>query len=133
MVNGSLKTVYVHANGTGKLCKKHNFYCKNCDSYGFDHTFICDEIVRDLSNSVKQTVYATDRSYQEVTKVECSDGFYRFYVGDEFTAYDYDVKNKKYSGQEVLKTMFCLTTSLSIIHQVLLLLASEMYVFISHN
>ncbi|AEK25520.1 polyprotein orf1ab [Feline coronavirus UU54] len=108
VVNGSMKTVYVHANGTGKLCKKHNFYCKNCDSYGFDHTFICDEIVRDLSNSVKQTVYATDRSYQEVTKVECSDGFYRFYVGEEFTAYDYDVKHKKYSSQEVLKTMFLL-------------------------
>nr|UHA57785.1 ORF1b [Canine coronavirus] len=108
VVNGSMKTVYVHANGTGKLCKKHNFYCKNCDSYGFENTFICDEIVRDLSNSVKQTVYATDRSHQEVTKVECSDGFYRFYVGDEFTSYDYDVKHKKYSSQEVLKTMLLL-------------------------
>nr|UXN48785.1 orf1ab polyprotein [Transmissible gastroenteritis virus] len=108
VVNGSMKTVYVHANGTGKLCKKHNFYCKNCDSYGFENTFICDEIVRDLSNSVKQTVYATDRSHQEVTKVECSDGFYRFYVGDEFTSYDYDVKHKKYSSQEVLKNMLLL-------------------------
>nr|QJI07127.1 ORF1a polyprotein [Canine coronavirus] len=108
VVNGSMKTVYVHANGTGKLCKKHNFYCKNCDSYGFENTFICDEIVRDLSNSIKQTVYATDRSHQEVTKVECSDGFYRFYVGDEFTSYDYDVKHKKYSSQEVLKNMLLL-------------------------
>nr|UVJ89041.1 replicase polyprotein 1a [Transmissible gastroenteritis virus] len=108
VVNGSMKTVYVHANGTGKFCKKHNFYCKNCDSYGFENTFICDEIVRDLSNSVKQTVYATDRSHQEVTKVECSDGFYRFYVGDEFTSYDYDVKHKKYSSQEVLKNMLLL-------------------------
>nr|AKV62753.1 replicase 1a [Porcine respiratory coronavirus] len=108
VVNGSMKTVYVHANGTGKFCKKHNFYCKNCESYGFENTFICDEIVRDLSNSVKQTVYATDRSHQEVTKVECSDGFYRFYVGDEFTSYDYDVKHKKYSSQEVLKNMLLL-------------------------
>nr|QJI07149.1 ORF1a polyprotein [Canine coronavirus] len=108
VVNGSMKTVYVHANGTGKLCKKHNFYCKNCDSYGFENTFICDEIVRDLSNSIKQTVYATDRSHQEVTKVECSDGFYRFYVSDEFASYDYNVKHKKYSGDEVLKSMLLL-------------------------
>ncbi|ADI80512.1 orf1ab polyprotein [Mink coronavirus strain WD1127] len=105
VVNGSIKSVYVHTNGGSKFCKRHNFYCKNCDSYGSDNTFICHEIVKDLSSAVKHPVYATDVSFKEVDKVECSDGFYRFYTGDEYTRYNFDVTDKKYSCKEVLKSL----------------------------
>ncbi|BAV31347.1 ORF1a polyprotein [Ferret coronavirus] len=105
IVNGSMKTVYVHTNGGSKFCSKHNFYCKNCESNGVGNTFICHEVVRELSNIVKHTVHATDVSFKEVDKVECSEGFYRLYTGDEYTRYNYDITDKKYSCKEALKSL----------------------------
>nr|WAB23833.1 MAG: ORF1a polyprotein is cleaved to yield the nonstructural proteins [Ferret coronavirus] len=105
VVNGSMKTVYVHTNGGTSFCSKHNFYCKNCESHGTGNTFICHEIAKDLSNTVKHPVHATDVSYKEVDKVECSEGFYRLYTGDEYTRYNYDITDKKYSCKEALKSL----------------------------
>ncbi|QLE11824.1 polyprotein 1ab [Bat alphacoronavirus] len=105
IVNGTAKNFYVNANGGKKFCKKHNFFCINCDSYGPGNTFINAEIARELSNVVKTSVTPTDVAYVEIDKVEFEDGFYRLFSGDKFWKYNFDITQQKYSCKEVLKSL----------------------------
>nr|WCC63072.1 ORF1ab polyprotein [Bat Coronavirus RpZJ20] len=104
IVNGSRRSFYVNANGGSKLCKKHNFFCVACDSFGSGHTYINDQIAIELHNVTKLYVKPTGPAFINVDKVEFSDGFYRIYAGDKFWKYNFDITDKKFSCKEVLKT-----------------------------
>nr|WCC62824.1 ORF1ab polyprotein [Bat Coronavirus RpGX17] len=104
IVNGSRRSFYVNANGGSKLCKKHNFFCVACDSFGSGHTYINDQIAIELHNVTKLHVKPTGPAFINVDKVEFSDGFYRIYAGDKFWKYNFDITDKKFSCKEVLKT-----------------------------
>nr|QID98967.1 orf1ab polyprotein [Swine acute diarrhea syndrome coronavirus] len=103
IVNGSRRSFYVNANGGAKLCKKHNFFCVACDSYGSGHTYINDHIANELHNVTKLHVKPTGPAFINIDRVEFSDGFYRIFSGDKFWKYNFDITDKKFSCKEVLK------------------------------
>ncbi|QCX35159.1 orf1ab polyprotein [Tylonycteris bat coronavirus HKU33] len=104
IVNGSTKVVYVTANGGRRaFCKKHNFFCVNCDSYGVGCTFINEHVSRELSNVTKTNVQPTGDAFVVVDKVEFHNGFYYLYSGDVFWRYNFDITESKYGCKEVLK------------------------------
>nr|WCC62852.1 ORF1ab polyprotein [Bat Coronavirus MlGX17] len=100
---GTTKSFYVHANGGKKFCKKHNFFCVNCDSYGPGCTFINDIIAPEVSNVVKFNVIPTSPATVEIDRVEFSNGFYYLYSGSTFWKYNFDITENKYSCKEALK------------------------------
>nr|WCC61906.1 ORF1ab polyprotein [Bat Coronavirus RfZJ20] len=105
IVNGSNKSFYVAANGGKKFCKKHNFFCVNCDSYGPGNTFINDVVAAEISNVVKTSVAPTAPATIDVTKVEFQNGFYYLYGPDNvFWRYNFDITESKYSCKDVLKS-----------------------------
>lgn len=105
IVNGSTKMVYVTANGGYKpFCKKHNFFCVNCDSYGVGNTFINQHVAREISNVTKTNVQPTGEAFVVIDKVEFQNGFYYLYSGDTFWRYNFDITNSKYGCKEVLKS-----------------------------
>ncbi|APD51481.1 ORF1ab protein [NL63-related bat coronavirus] len=103
IVNGTMRSFYVSANGGAKLCKKHNFFCVNCDEFGPGNTFINGEIARELGNVTKTSVQPTAPAYVIIDKVDFADGFYRLYAGETFWRYDFDITEPKYGCKEVLK------------------------------
>nr|WCC62285.1 ORF1ab polyprotein [Bat Coronavirus PaGD17] len=104
VVNGSTKVVYVAANGGHQAyCKKHNFFCVNCDSEGIGCTFINEHVARELSNVTKTSVQPTGESHIFIDKVEFQNGFYYLYSGETFWRYNFDITESKYSCKEVLK------------------------------
>nr|WCC62309.1 ORF1ab polyprotein [Bat Coronavirus PaGD16] len=104
VVNGSTKVVYVVANGGNQAyCKKHNFFCVNCDSEGIGCTFINEHVARELGNVTKTSVQPTGQSSIIVDKVEFQNGFYYLYSGETFWRYNFDITDSKYSCKEVLK------------------------------
>ncbi|UZK98251.1 MAG: ORF1ab polyprotein [Tadarida brasiliensis bat alphacoronavirus 2] len=103
IVGGATKSFYVHANGGKRLCKKHNFFCVNCDSYGPGCTFINDTVAAEVSNVVKMNVTSTGPAHITVDRVEFSNGFYYLYSGSTFWKYNYDITEAKYSCKEALK------------------------------
>ncbi|AIA62264.1 ORF1ab polyprotein [BtNv-AlphaCoV/SC2013] len=105
VVNGSTKVVYVAANGGNRpFCKKHNFFCVNCDSYGVGCTFINEHVARELANVTKTNVQPTGDAYIVIDKVEFQNGFYYLYSGETFWRYNFDITSSKYSCKEVLKS-----------------------------
>nr|WCC62471.1 ORF1ab polyprotein [Bat Coronavirus MrJX20] len=100
---GTTKSFYVHANGGKKFCKKHNFFCVNCDSFGPGCTFINDVIAPEVGNVVKLNVQPTSPATIEIDKVEFSNGFYYLYSGSTFWKYNFDITEGKYSCKEALK------------------------------
>nr|UUS54201.1 MAG: polyprotein [Bat coronavirus] len=105
VVNGTTKVVYVTANGGNRpFCKKHRFFCVNCDSYGVGNTFINQHVARELSNVTKTNVQPTGEAYIVVDKVEFQNGFYYLYSGETFWRYNFDITSSKYSCKEVLKS-----------------------------
>nr|USF97420.1 ORF1ab [Bat alphacoronavirus] len=100
---GTTKSFYVHANGGKKFCKKHNFFCTNCDSYGPGCTFINDVVAPEVGNVVKLNVVATSPATITIDKVEFSNGFYYLYSGSTFWKYNFDITEGKYSCKEALK------------------------------
>ncbi|AZF86117.1 ORF1ab polyprotein [Alphacoronavirus Bat-CoV/P.kuhlii/Italy/206645-41/2011] len=105
VVNGSTKMVYVTANGGHRpFCKKHQFFCVNCDSYGVGNTFINEHVARELSNVTKTNVQPTGDAYVLIDKVEFQNGFYYLYSGETFWKYNFDITSSKYSCKEVLKS-----------------------------
>ncbi|AYH64861.2 polyprotein [Bat alphacoronavirus] len=104
IIQGTNKSFYVHANGGKKFCKKHNFFCVNCDSYGPGCTFINDVIAPEVGNVVKLNVVATSPATIEIDKVEFSNGFYYLYSGSTFWKYNFDITEGKYSCKEALKS-----------------------------
>lgn len=68
---GSMKTVTVNANGIGKVCPKHNFYCADCETTGPSSTFIIPAIVYELSKACGRTVVPTvQEDYLVATSIE---------------------------------------------------------------
>nr|WCZ56004.1 MAG: ORF1a protein [Myotis bat alphacoronavirus] len=100
---GATKSFYVHANGGKRFCKKHNFFCVSCDSFGPGCTFINDVIAPEVGNVVKLNVQSTSPATIEIDKVEFSNGFYYLYSGSTFWKYNFDVTESKYSCKEALK------------------------------
>nr|WPA70783.1 MAG: polyprotein 1a [Pekapeka alphacoronavirus 1] len=101
---GSSKSFYVNANGGKKYCKKHNFFCVNCDSYGPGCTFINDVIASEVGNAVKLNVQPTGPASIDIDKVEFSNGFYYLYSGSTFWKYNFDITDSKYTCKEALKS-----------------------------
>nr|QKG30340.1 1a polyprotein [Infectious bronchitis virus] len=66
VVGGRKQTVYVYTSGGFNFCKKHNWYCKDCDSYGHRNTFISHEVAGELSDKLKRHVRATSSAYYVV-------------------------------------------------------------------
>nr|QCQ19833.1 polyprotein [Porcine epidemic diarrhea virus] len=106
---GTSKSFYVHANGGSKFCKKHNFFCLNCDSYGPGCTFINDVIATEVGNVVKLNVQPTGPATILIDKVEFSNGFYYLYSGDTFWKYNFDITDSKYTCKESLKNCSIIT------------------------
>nr|UUS54195.1 MAG: polyprotein [Bat coronavirus] len=109
IIQGTTKSFYVHANGGKKFCKKHNFFCVNCDSYGPGCTFINDVIAPEVGNVVKLNVVATSPATIDIDKVEFSNGFYYLYSGSTFWKYNFDITEGKYSCKEALKSCNVMT------------------------
>nr|WCC62858.1 ORF1ab polyprotein [Bat Coronavirus MrJX20] len=103
IMQGTTKSFYVYANGGKKFCKKHNFFCVNCDSYGPGCTFIND-VVAEVSNVVKFNVVATSPATIDIDRVEFTNGFYYLYSGSTFWKYNFDITDAKYSCKEALKS-----------------------------
>ncbi|ASF90443.1 ORF1ab polyprotein [Suncus murinus coronavirus Xingguo-74] len=103
IVNGSSKSFYVNANGGGKFCNKHNFYCKGCESYGVGNTFINESVADYLSDYVKHRVVATAPASKVVDKVAFENGKWKLYVGDEFISITEDLTSSSYTIESVLK------------------------------
>nr|APT69863.1 replicase polyprotein 1ab [Human coronavirus 229E]APT69870.1 replicase polyprotein 1ab [Human coronavirus 229E] len=103
IVNGVQRSFYVNANGGSKFCKKHRFFCVDCDSYGYGSTFITPEVSRELGNITKTNVQPTGPAYVMIDKVEFENGFYRLYSGETFWRYNFDITESKYSCKEVFK------------------------------
>ncbi|ASL24650.1 replicase protein1a [Myotis lucifugus coronavirus] len=103
IVSGANKSFYVNANGGTSFCKKHNFYCVNCDSYGLGCTFINDVVAAEVGNVTKLNVQATGPAFVEIDKVEFNNGFYYLYSGNTFWKYNYDITDSRYSCKEALK------------------------------
>lgn len=103
IVNGASKSFYVMANGGKSFCKKHNFFCLNCDSYGPGTTFINEVIAKEVSNVTKTNVQPTSTACVDIDKVEFSNGFYYLYSGETFWKYNFDITEAKYSCKDVLK------------------------------
>lgn len=109
IVNGSSKSFYVVANGGKKFCSKHNFFCRNCDSFGPGNTFINDVVAAEVSSVVKTSVQPTAPATIDVDKVEFQNGFYYLYSGETFWKYNFDITESKYSCKDVLKNCNLLT------------------------
>nr|WCC61817.1 ORF1ab polyprotein [Bat Coronavirus SkHI19] len=109
ILQGVTKSFYVNANGGKKFCKKHNFFCVDCDSYGYGCTFINDVIAPELSNVTKLNVIPTGPATIIIDKVEFSNGFYYLYSGSTFWKYNFDITEAKYACKDVLKNCNILT------------------------
>nr|QLI47715.1 MAG: orf1ab [Deltacoronavirus sp.] len=70
LVQGRKYSSIIETNGGSKVCKEHNFYCKNCASENPD-TFIPTEAVESLSRVTKLSVKPTAPAFLISRDVEC--------------------------------------------------------------
>nr|QIV13718.1 replicase polyprotein 1a [Infectious bronchitis virus] len=65
-VGGRKQIVHVYTNSGYNFCKRHNWYCKNCDEYGHQNTFMSPEVAGELSEKLKRHVKPTAYAYHVV-------------------------------------------------------------------
>nr|AEO86767.1 1a protein [Duck coronavirus]AEO88935.1 1a polyprotein [Duck coronavirus] len=75
VVGGRKQIVHVYTNSGYRFCKSHNWYCKNCDEYGHQNTFMSPEVAGELSEKLKRHVKPTAHAYHVVDEACVVDGF----------------------------------------------------------
>nr|UKR46410.1 replicase polyprotein 1a [Avian coronavirus] len=75
VVGGRKQVVHVYTNSGYNFCKRHNWYCKNCDIYGHQNTFMSPEVAGELSEKLKRHVKPTAHAYHVVEEACVVDGF----------------------------------------------------------
>nr|WNR61909.1 polyprotein 1a [Infectious bronchitis virus] len=66
VVGGRKQIVHVYTNSGYRFCMRHNWYCKNCDEYGHQNTFMSPEVAGELSEKLKRHVKPTAYAYHVV-------------------------------------------------------------------
>nr|AEB00705.1 polyprotein 1a [Infectious bronchitis virus] len=75
VVNGRKQLVHVHTNSGYNYCKRHNWYCRNCDKYGHQNTLMSPEVAGELSEKLKRHVKPTAFAYHVVDDACLVDDF----------------------------------------------------------
>nr|QLI34454.1 1a polyprotein [Infectious bronchitis virus] len=75
VVSGRKQLVHVYTNSGYNFCKRHNWYCKDCDKYGHQNTFMSPEVAGELSEKLKRHVRPTAFAYHVVDDACVVDGF----------------------------------------------------------
>nr|APW81991.1 1a [Infectious bronchitis virus] len=75
VVGGRKQIVHVYTNSGYRYCKSHNWYCKNCDEYGHQNTFMSPEVAGELSEKLKRHVKPTAHAYHVVDEACLVDDF----------------------------------------------------------
>nr|UOF83376.1 replicase polyprotein 1ab [Infectious bronchitis virus] len=75
VVGGRRQIVHVYTNSGYNFCKRHNWYCRNCDEYGHQNTFMSPEVAGELSDKLKRHVKSTAYAYHVVDDACVVDGF----------------------------------------------------------
>nr|UOF83223.1 replicase polyprotein 1ab [Infectious bronchitis virus] len=75
VVGGRKQIVHVYTNSGYNFCKRHNWYCRNCDEYGHQNTFMSPEVAGELSDKLKRHVKPTAYAYHVVDDACVVDGF----------------------------------------------------------
>nr|QCQ81100.1 replicase 1a [Infectious bronchitis virus] len=75
VVGGRKQIVHVYTNSGYRFCKSHNWYCRNCDEYGHQNTFMSLEVAGELSEKLKRHVKPTAHAYYVVDEACLVDDF----------------------------------------------------------
>nr|ARS22419.1 1a polyprotein [Infectious bronchitis virus] len=75
VVGGRKQIVHVYTNSGYNFCKRHNWYCRNCDDYGHQNTFMSPEVAGELSEKLKRHVRPTAYAYHVVDDACLVDDF----------------------------------------------------------
>nr|QIX02940.1 ORF1a [Infectious bronchitis virus] len=75
VVNGRKQLVHVYTNSGYNFCKRHNWYCRNCDKYGHQNTFMSPEVAGELTEKLKRHVKPTAFAYHIVDDACLVDDF----------------------------------------------------------
>nr|WMM66045.1 1ab [Infectious bronchitis virus] len=75
VVGGRKQIVHVYTNSGYNFCKRHNWYCRNCDDYGHQNTFMSPEVAGELSEKLKRHVRPTAYAYHVVDDACVVDDF----------------------------------------------------------
>nr|AHB73998.1 1a polyprotein [Infectious bronchitis virus] len=75
VVGGRKQIVHVYTNSGYRFCKSHNWYCRNCDEYGHQNTFMSPEVAGELSEKLKRHVKPTAHAYYVVDEACLVDDF----------------------------------------------------------
>nr|UOF83300.1 replicase polyprotein 1ab [Infectious bronchitis virus] len=75
VVGGRKQIVHVYTNSGYNFCKRHNWYCRNCDDYGHQNTFMSPEVAGELSEKLKRHVKPTAYAYHVVDEACLVDDF----------------------------------------------------------
>nr|QRR19170.1 polyprotein 1a [Turkey coronavirus] len=75
VVGGRKQIVHVYTNSGYNFCKRHNWYCRNCDEYGHQNTFMSPEVAGELSEKLKRHVKPTAYAYHVVDEACVVDDF----------------------------------------------------------
>nr|ANI87710.1 polyprotein 1a [Infectious bronchitis virus] len=75
VVSGRKQIVHVYTNSGYRFCKSHNWYCRNCDEYGHQNTFMSPEVAGELSEKLKRHVKPTAHAYYVVDEACLVDDF----------------------------------------------------------
>nr|ADV71762.1 polyprotein 1a [Infectious bronchitis virus] len=75
VVGGRKQIVHVYTNSGYNFCKRHNWYCRNCDEYGHQNTFMSPEVAGELSEKLKRHVSPTAYAYHVVDEACLVDDF----------------------------------------------------------
>nr|QDQ69198.1 polyprotein 1a [Infectious bronchitis virus] len=75
VVGGRKQIVHVYTNSGYNFCKRHNWYCRNCDEYGHQNTFMSPEVAGELSEKLKRHVKPTAHAYHVVDEACVVDDF----------------------------------------------------------
>nr|QUS52641.1 polyprotein 1a [Mute swan feces associated gammacoronavirus] len=75
VVAGKKHSVYVYTNAGYFYCKQHNWYCRNCNKFGHQNTFISPEVAGDLSDKLKRRIMPTSVAYAQVNAVDVNNDY----------------------------------------------------------
>nr|WRY67236.1 1a polyprotein [Infectious bronchitis virus] len=75
VVGGRKQVVHVYTNSGYNFCKRHNWYCRSCDEYGHQNTFMSPEVAGELSEKLKRHVKPTAHAYHVVDEACLVDDF----------------------------------------------------------
>nr|WCG92562.1 1a [Infectious bronchitis virus] len=75
VVGGRKQIVHVYTNSGYNFCKRRNWYCRNCDVYGHQNTFMSPEVAGELSEKLKRHVKPTAHAYHVVDEACVVDDF----------------------------------------------------------